>query len=628
MSDHLDHIDELQKRLYTRDPEQVPKRKFGILHPVKQKTQSAWGATEIPKEKLEHPKGGKGYKRFFIIAILFFIFALGVALFSFYRGAVTLSSKNVDVMILGNSFVGGGEELPIQVEIANRNSTDLVNAHLTLNYPKGATDETGADVVRIERDLGVIPSGKTRSEEFTAVLYGEQGISRSVTAILTYQLNGSSAKFQKESVFSVMVNSSPVGLTVDVPSGVVSNQPFTLTIRNIFSGDKLLNNVVTRVEYPNGFVFQSATPKPTAGTNVWNLGDLQKGDERTIVIQGKIIGEVGDEKAFRTYVGVPEDAGSNKIAVAYNSTLRTLRIGNPFIAAAISVDGKRDDIIPLTIGDEVEGVVSWINNSGLTITNPTFTLYFNGAPIDAASIFAPYSYYNQLEHTITWTPDSDSTITTIEPGESGDFVFGFTPQDTQTSRDITLGLSIKGSFPERDNLEQSIDTIDQKTIKFGSTINFTAQSMYSIGPIKNTGPYSPKADADTTYTVTWTVAPSQNILTNTIATATLPGGVNWTGTIAPLGESVTYNSDTKTVTWNIGPLPKATATPKNKSISFQVKVRPTKTQVGETLDLLGPTTVTATDAVTQTTVSTTTSSLTTKFDTDPIYIIGADRVVP
>ena len=111
MSDEkIDHIAELQKRLYSRDPENLPKRKFGILHPIKQHSPTSWGATEIPKEKITHPKGAKGYKRFFIFALVFFLIALGVALFSVYRGAVTLSSKNVDVTILGNSFVGGGEE--------------------------------------------------------------------------------------------------------------------------------------------------------------------------------------------------------------------------------------------------------------------------------------------------------------------------------------------------------------------------------------------------------------------------------------------------------------------------------------------------------------------------------------
>ncbi len=624
----IGYLEALQKSLYSRNPENLPKRKFGILHPVRQKATSTWGDTELPEEKPTKHNGASGYKRFFVFAVFFFAIALGAALFSYYRGAVTLSSKNVDLTILGNSFVGGGEELPVQIEVANKNSVDLTNAELVINYPKGATDETGSDVVRIVRPMGTIMSGKTKSEDFIAILYGEQGISRDIKATLTYQLKGSSATFQKETTYSVMVSSSPVGLTVDAPTAVVSNQSFTLTLHNTFSGDKLLNNVVTRVEYPNGFIFQSAVPAPANGSNVWSLGDLQKGDERTITIIGKLIGEENDEKAFRIYIGTPESDTSSKIAVAYNSALATLHITQPFIAGAISVADKTDDIIALTIGDKVNGRVSWMNTSSQTITNPTFTLALKGDSIDEASIAAANSYYDPLEKTISWTADSDSAISTIAPGTKGELPFSFNTKTSSGSRDISLDLSISGTVPDRDNQIQTINTIDQKIIRFASTIQFGAQSLYSIGPIKNTGPYPPKANADTTYTVTWTLLPTDNPLSNVAVSAPLPDGVNWTNVIVPSTESITFNPDTKLVTWTVGSLPRATAIPKNKTASFQVKVKPTKTQVGSTVSLLGESTVTATDSVTTTPITIVKPTLTTKFDTDPIYTEGRDRVVP
>ncbi len=629
MNEGMDHIAELQKKLYTRDPDNLPKRKYGILHPVKEKTISTWGDTELSQEKIVHRKTPTGYKRFFIFALIFFLLGLGAALFSYYRGAITLSSKNVDVVILGNSFVAGGEALPIQIEISNKNAADLVNTTLSIDYPKGATDETGTDVVRLDRSMGTIGSGKTKSEEFTAILYGEQGISREIKATLTYQLAGSSVSFQKDASFSVMVSSSPVGLTVDAPTAVVSNQPFTITLHNSFSGDKLLNNVITRIEYPNGFVFGSASPTPISGNNVWNLGDLQKGDERTIAIEGKLIGEINDEKAFRIYVGTPESETSSKIAVAYNSALATLRVTQPFITGVISVGNISDDIIALSIGDTVNGKISWANTSSYPIVNPTFTLSLNGDTINVNTIAAANSYYNALEKTITWTPDSNTSLAYIAPGAKGELPFSFaTTATAANTRDITLGLSVKGTFPDQGNIEQTINTIDQKIVRFASSIQFASQSLYSIGPIRNTGAYPPKADTETTYTVMWTVLPSENALTGVTATAVLPVGVNWTGTIVPTTESIAYSADTRTVTWNIGSLPKSTSTPKTKIVSFQVKVRPTRSQIGSPIDLMSETRVVATDTVTNTPITLTRPKLTTKFDTDPIYTEGADRVLP
>jgi hypothetical protein len=530
-------------------------------------------------------------------------------------------------MILGNSFVAGGAELPIQVEIANKNAADLVDATLTLYYPKGATDETGTDVMRIERPMGTIGSGKTKSEEFTVILYGEQGISRALTATLSYKLAGSSASFEKESTFSVMVSSSPVGLTIDAPTGVVSGQPFTLTIRNTFSGDKLLPNVIARIEYPNGFVFQSVDQEPMSGNNVWNLGDLQKGDERTITITGKIIGEVLDEKAFRIYIGTPEDPSSSKIAVAYNSALATLQVIEPFLAGTIVVQQQRDDVIALRIGETINGAVSWVNNSAFTITNPTFTLALGGAPIDPSSINAANSYYDTVTGNIIWNSDSNPLLAFLGPGAKGELPFSFKPIGS-TNSDVTLALSLAGTIPDQGNIAQSIDTIDQKIVRFASSIQFAAQSLYSIGPIKNAGPYPPKADTETTYTLVWTVLPTDNPLAAVTASAILPPSVTWTGTIVPSTEAISYSADTRVITWNIGALPKATTTPKSRTVSFQVKVKPTKSQVGNPLTLLGETVVTATDTVTETTIESKKAPLTTRFDTDPIYTEGADRVVP
>lgn len=628
MADQIDHIEELEKRLYARDPESIPKRKFGILRPTKQSATSTWGQTQLPRDKTPIRTNISGYKRFFFFSVLFFAFALSVALYSMYRGAMTLSSKNVTVTILGNSFVGGGEELPIQVEIANKNSADLVDAELTIDYPKGATDQAGGDIVHIKKTLGTIASGKTKSEVFTVVLYGEQGISRDIKATLSYKLNGSIAIFQKEQLFSVMVSSSPLALTVDGPPAVGSNQPFGLTIRNTFSGDTSLDNAVVRIEYPNGYLFQSAVPAPVSGNNVWSLGDLEKGTERAIFIKGKLVGEEQDEKSFRIYVGARQSDMDNRIAVAYNSALHTVIISQPFITGTIAVNGQEGDIIALPVDAPINGVVRWVNNSPVSVVNPVFTLALNGDSVDTESLVIKDGYYNALDRTVTWTAESDPTLATLSPGQRGEFAFGFkTKPVIGTQTDINLGLSVKGTFPEREYQESSISNIDAKTIRFAARLQFAAQSLYSIGAIKNTGPFPPKADQETTYTISWTAKPVENALTQMQASAVLPVGVIWGGVIVPQTEQVAYNPETRIVTWILGVLPKATSIPASKTVSFQVKVRPTRTQVDSELTLLGTTTITATDTVANAPLTLSRPPLTTKLDTDPAYIPGKEKVV-
>ena len=624
----IDHIAELEQRLYTRDPEKLPERKFGILRPLKQNVTSTWGETDVPKNKQLHRTSITGYKRFFLVSLVFFILALGAALFSMYRGAMVLSSKNVDLTILGNSFVAGGEELPIQVEISNKNASDLVDTIITLDYPKGATDQAGSDIVHLKKELGTISSGKTKSEAFSAVLYGEQGISHQIKATLSYKLAGSSAVFQKEQTFSVMISSSPFALTVDAPPAVGAEQSFTLNVRNVFSGDKPIDNAVVRVEYPNGFVFQSATPAPLAGNNVWALGDLEKGTERTIAIRGKIAAEEGDEKSFRVYVGARESETDNRIAVSYNSALHAVTVAQPFITGTIAVNSKSTDIIALSTGDDrATGTVSWANTGPSVLTNTSLTLSITGESMDANTVSVKDGYYNPLEQTITWTPESSPELLSIAPGARGDLTFSFIPKRTSTS-DIALALSVMSTFPDREYTQSTLTNIDQKIVRFASRLQFASRAFYSIGSIKNTGPFPPRAEQETTYTIAWTIRPTDNPLAGVRATAVLPPGVSWSGTIMPQNEPVTYLPENRTVTWNSGPLSKATATAQSKTVYFQVKVRPTKTQIGLEVPLLGETSIAATDTVANVPITLVRSPLSTKLDTDPVYTPGKEKVLP
>lgn len=630
MSEEIDHIADLQRKLYARDPENVPKQKFGILRPLKDKVDSTWGEKELPEKKFIHKTNVSGYKRLFIVSFIFFIAALGVALFSVYRGAITLSSKNVEISILGNSFVAGGESLPVQVDMANKNSSDLVDSILTLSYPKGSVDSAGGEVEHVKKLLGTISSGKTKTEGFSVVLYGEQGTSRTVTATLEYKLAGSNATFVKEKTFSVMINSSPVALTLDAPSSTATNQPFIMNIRTVFTGDTLLDNAVVHVDYPNGYVFQSAIPAPTSGTNNWALGDLVKGTERTISIKGKLIGEQQDEKSFHIYVGSRTSETDPRISVSYNSALHSVTIAEPFIGGQIVVAGQTTDIVSLTNGSKVFGSVDWKNNAPIVVTNPVLTLSLLGDNIDTDSIVAPGGYYDAAEKTITWNNETSLDLITLEPGVSGKLPFSFSTNTAKagTAGDITLSLSVKGTFPDRDFFQDSVSGIDQKIVRFASKLQFAAQALYSVGPIKNSGPFPPKFDKDTTYTIQWFVRPVENQLSNVVATATLPLGVVWTGVVAPQSELITYVPETRAVTWNVGSLPKATPSPVVRTVSFQVKVRPIKSQIDSRIDLVGETSIQATDAAVNAPITSTRPVLTNELSADPIYSTGKEKVLP
>lgn len=628
MKEEMDHIAELQKRLYARNPDSIPKRKFGILRPLNQNVSSTWGKTEVEDKDVERKSGISGIKRFFLFSTFFFLLALGLLLFSVFKGASVLSSKNVDLTIVGNTFIPGGEELPLQVEIVNKNSADLLDATLILNYPRGAVDSVEGDTLRVERKLGTIGGGKNKTEKFAVVLHGEQGAVRPITAQLQYALEGSSSLFQKETDFSVLINSNPLTLTLDAPYAIAANQPLTMTLRSRFKGDQLLPNVRVRVDYPNGFVFQSAVPEPISGNNIWTLGDLQNGDEQVIAIRGRIVGQDGDEKAFRVSVGTPENDLENRISVTYNSTIHTVVLSQPFIASDIYINSETSDVVAVPIGQKVSGNITWRNMSGKRVVNPTFSLALSGDSVNYGTAVAENGYFDASTRTLIWNTQSNPDLATIEPGAQGQLSFSFDSNSARAENDSVLTLSVKGAFPEDGFVEESIAAIDETRVRYSAHIQFAVQSLYSAGLIKNTGPFPPKVNQDTTYSIVWTARPSENALSEYQVSALLPMGVVWNGVHSPQSERIIYNPETRMVVWNLGVLPKAGAIPQTRSVTFQVQVKPTTEQVGLELPLLGVTSINAVDTAANVPIRVTRPEVSTRLVTDPAFVSGYEKVLP
>ena len=83
-----------------------------------------------------HGPRGSFFKKFFVTSLIFFIIAAGFGVFKILSNSQNISSNNVDLQIIGNAFVSGGEELKVTVQITNRNPVPLEVADLIVSYSK------------------------------------------------------------------------------------------------------------------------------------------------------------------------------------------------------------------------------------------------------------------------------------------------------------------------------------------------------------------------------------------------------------------------------------------------------------------------------------------------------------
>lgn len=240
--------------------------------------------------------------KIFKLSILFFILAAIVATFVFLGGGNLVSSKNVDIKVVGPVSVPGGQEVSFDINIINNNNTDLNSASLLIEYPDGTRSpvDVSKELDRERFPIESIKSGETYRQNIKAIFFGEKESIKQTKISLEYRVENSSALFYKEKIHEVSISSAPVIITPTYPKEVNSNQDISFDIEVASNSKDPINNFLVTVEYPFGFVFKDASPKVFTSNNIWSFSNLKSGEKRKISIKGSVVGQNNEEKVFRS----------------------------------------------------------------------------------------------------------------------------------------------------------------------------------------------------------------------------------------------------------------------------------------------------------------------------------------
>lgn len=628
----IDRLRELNQKLYSKNPDAIRPHRPGILHNKSYDVPEEWVAPdEDMKKKKTFTLPPSVFKKFFFFSVAFFILAVGIAGYILYGGKTSISAQNIEVGILGNAFTNGGEELPLQIEVANKNSAGLELADLLIEYPKGSSGAVD-DVTRIRRSLGNIASGKSVSENVSVVLFGEQGSVKEIKAKVEYRINGSNAIFVKETLYKVTINQAPLSIDVDAPTDTTPGQIITLGITTKLNTSKSAQGLLMKIEYPPGFKFMSAEPKPSFGNNIWSLGDLPSGGEKKIKISGTLMGVSGDGRTFHIYAGVADVALQRDIGIIYNSFLHTILLKRPFLEATLLVNGADSDSYTAVSGAMIRGEVRYSNNLPNRLTDVEVRIKLSGAVLDESSISPISGFYDSASDEIIWNKNTENDLSDVAPGDNGRLAFTFKMKSLVTGSnsliqnpEITTEISIKGTQLGDGIESRTVDGFEKKSIRVNSDLQIFASSLYSIGPFKNTGGIPPRVESETTYTISWKITNSANRITGAVAKTILPSYIRF---IKASNSAVTYNETTREVNWNIGEIAPGTGlTREGREIFFQVGFTPSVSQIDNFADLSGTMNLSGVDSFTGSTLEHKRTPVTTRLTNDPSYSTGDDRVV-
>jgi len=623
----LNRLEELKGKLFSKNYQTKIEHRDGFSHLRRHDVLDSWKT----KEKMESDSEEKffmktsRFKKFFMFSVIFFVLTLGYATYVFFVGNNTVSNDNIDISILGNNFIAGGEELSLIVGITNRNNSPLDLVDLIMEYPKGSETDLSSNIEHFRESLGTIPAGAVRNENLKVVLFGEQGSTRLIKISIEYRVAGSNAIFVKEKFYEVNINSTPINLLVDAPSTISPNQEVMLNVKAILNATKPATKILIKLDYPVGFSFVKSIPAPSFGNNVWDLGDIAPGAEYDISISGKMVDVFdGEEKTFKISSGSQSSTDKSTIGVIFNSIKSTVTIIKPFIEANIFVNGVSQREYANYSKTPINVQIRYVNNLDTKVEDLEIEAKITGNAFNRKTITTQQGFYDSSRGVITWDKNSKNQFEEVNPGDSGSVTFSVSPLSLFSAADgmlsspsINIEVNIFGKQAIEGFATNELNNSTSATIKIISDVGFSAKGLYYSGPITNTGPIPPKAEQATTYTIVWTLSNTANSISKARINSTLPPWVTFMGTISPANENLIYNSSTKEIVWDVDRIPKGTGiTGVSRSVAFQISFIPSLSQVNTSPIIINDAILTGHDDFANVDIKINKSSISTKIESD------------
>jgi len=607
-------LERLRRKLYNNAGTQTP-----VPHPLSEPKQYY---AETP-EPLKVPKkeGLPFAVKFFIIALVFFLFAGGVAAALLFFGTRSVSTDEIGMSVDGPLTIASGETVSFLVGIDNKNPMAITSTKLTVDFPEGTRnpDSVIDPLVRYSDPLGDVPAGGRVERTVRAAIYGTENQTVTVPVTLEYRTEGSSAIFVKKQDFTFTITTSPVTMTVATLKQTASGQPITVQVAVRSNAKETLKDVAVRGVYPFGFTQTNATPTSSPGP-LFRLGELKPGEEKTITITGVLVGQEQDERVFKFTAGTAL-AGAPDLNVPYSSKESVVLVTKPFLAVSLALNRENVDSAVVAPGESVQVSVSWQNTLQTPVTDGQISVQLAGDALDLSTISTNNGFYRSSDKTVFFNRETNAGLKYLEPGDtgSGSFVFnakGASALSGLRNPTVTLNVSVAGRRTGETGVPESVTSTMTRTVQIQTDAVLTSTMTRTTGPFTNTGPWPPEPDVESTYTVNLALDNSLNSIADGAVSMTIPSYVRYTGVASPADGSLVYDADNRKITWRLGDIQPGSET---RKMSFQIAFLPSTSQRGDNPVLISDQVFTGIDRFTKQPLTATVQRLDTRITNDPAY---------
>jgi hypothetical protein len=524
---------------------------------------------------------------------IFIIIVLGLILGAvgfWYWNRNSYSKEILKLEILGPERASMSQEVEYTVKYKNNGDVKLEDPRLIFEFPKNtilisSPAESGKESGSSERveigseKLGDIYPGEEKSFKFKGRLLGKEGDVKTAKAWLNYHPKNLKARYESATTLSTAISSVPLTLDFDLSSKIESGRDFKFAINYFSNLDYPLSNLGIKIEYPPGFEFIGSQPKTLEKTE-WDIPLLNKAEGGRIEVEGKLSGEVKEQKIFKAVFGVWQE---NEF-IPLKETTRGAEIANPHLDIFQEINGRREYIA--SPGDLLHYEIYFRNIGAEPFKDLFLAITLDGKAFDFSSLKADKGQFGKGDNSIVWDWRDVSKLQFLDQGEEGKVEFWIKLKDWKIS-------DVQQENPVLKDTVLVSQARREFAVKLNSKLSVSQKGYYQEEVFGNSGPIPPKAGEETTYTIIWQAKNYYNDVKNVKVKAVLPSNVKLTGKIFPDSESsnFSFDSQSREIVWSVGDgqAMKAGAgiLAPAPNISFQVSLTPASGQKGENALLIG-----------------------------------------
>lgn len=487
--------------------------------------------------------------------------------------------ENIKLGFSGPNNVASAESVVFTFEYDNDNWANLDNATVIFEYPDTFRPDAAPNLVinasRAEQVLGSISSRGKGTVTLKGKFYSYQGDRSLVSAVLRYSPSSLSSSFEKRVLKEIHIVSSPILFEIVAPLESAYGQEIQYEIRYSNNGTTDFSNLHVKIDYPDGFTFIDADPRPAEGNALWRIDTLKPRSEGKITVRGRLIGERDQQKAVHGSIGFFQ--GDGKFLAYSEHERRTRLVASPF-SISQTINGNIRDVA-LNPGDSISYEVTYKNEGNVGIRDAILTVELDSPYLDYRTLRfdSTRGAYDQSRRVVSWKASDLPSLARVEPGQSGSVSFSIeTYNDLKErftdARELTIQSIAKIDSPDIPVLTGLTKVIasSEVTAKINTSVTAVLTGLYQDTIFENSGPQPMVVGQETTYSIHYSIANTLNTVDGGRVSILLPTGIRHTGKRSPENERVTFNERANELTWEVGSIAPGTM----REIVFQVAVVP------------------------------------------------------